>query len=134
MKAIRGGEFIKLFKFSSTKCFNPKLFYYRYSSIVQNLIKFPAVFKLNPAIIKRTQAFWNLDNGRWETAIDELISPLSHEKRIKSWQREFLLTALLKQNANNLALRALRSPGNAISPMLEIKTLLANNLVAEALR
>lgn len=30
---------------------------------MQNLIKFPSVFKLNSAIIKRTQAFWFLDHG-----------------------------------------------------------------------
>ena len=105
-----------------------------YSSIVRNLIKFPAVFKMNPAMIKRTQAFWNLDNGNLETAVEELISPLSHDKHIPLWQRELLITVLLKQNGSSLALRSLRCPGNQISPELEVFTLLANNLISEALK
>ena len=105
-----------------------------YSSIVRNLIKFPAVFKMNPALIKRTQAFWNLDNGHLDTAVEELISPLSHDKHLPLWQRELLIGALLKQNANSLALRALRCPGNQISSDLEMMTLLSNNLLSEALK
>lgn len=105
-----------------------------YSNIVRNLIKFPTVFKMNPAIIKRTQAFWNLDNDRLETAVEELISPLSHDRYLPQWQRELLIGALLKLNAYSLALRALRCPGNPISPDLEVATLLANNLVSEALK
>lgn len=104
-----------------------------YSSIVGNLIKFPAVFKMDPAIIKRTQAFWNLDNGKLETAVEELISPLSHDKHIPLWQRELLIRTLLKQKETSLALRALRCPGNQISPELEMITLLDNNLLSEAL-
>lgn len=105
-----------------------------YSNIVRNLIKFPAVFKINPSVIKRTQAFWNLDNGQLETAVEELISPLSHDRYLPKWQRELLIGALLKQNAHSLALRALRCPGNPISSELEVSTLLANNLISEALK
>lgn len=105
-----------------------------YSSIVRNLIKFPAVFKINPAVIKRTQAFWNLDNGQLDTAVEELISPLLHDRYLPQWQRELFIGALLKQNANSLALRVLRCPGNPISSDLEVTTLLANNLISEALK
>jgi hypothetical protein len=105
-----------------------------YSSIVRNLIKFPAVFKMDPAVIKRTQAFWNLDNGKLDTAVEELISPLSHDKHIPLWQRELLIRTLLKNKENSLALRALRCPGNQISPELEMITLLDNNLLSEALK
>lgn len=35
----------------------------RYKPIITHLIKFPAVFKLSPSIIKITQAFWQLDHG-----------------------------------------------------------------------
>lgn len=38
----------------------------RHCQIVQNLIKFPAVFKLNPTSIKTAQAFWNLDHKEYE--------------------------------------------------------------------
>lgn len=105
-----------------------------YSSIVRNLIKFPAVFKMDPAIIKRTQAFWNLDNGKLEAAVEELISPLSHDKHIPMWQRELLIQVLLRHKEYSLALRALRCPGNQISPELEMSTLLDNHLLSEALR
>lgn len=38
----------------------------RYSGAIKNLIKFPAVFKMDPGLIKITQAFWNLDHGEFE--------------------------------------------------------------------
>lgn len=40
----------------------------RYYRVVQNLIKFPAVFKLNPYLIKTAQAFWNLDHKEFEVS------------------------------------------------------------------
>lgn len=65
-------------------------------------------------------------------AIEDLISPLSQDRQLASWQQELLIESLLVQEAPHLALHALRAPGPAIQPLLEIKTLLANNLVAEA--
>ncbi|XP_058821287.1 protein ELYS [Topomyia yanbarensis] len=106
----------------------------RYGAIVQNLIKFPAVFKLNSALIKRTQAFWLLDHGNINGAIEELLSPMSQTEQYPHWQREFLITALLRYDAPHLALRALRTPGMPISPFLELKTLLENNLISEAFK
>lgn len=38
----------------------------RYVGVVQNLIKFPAVFKVNSTLIRTTQAFWNLDHKEYE--------------------------------------------------------------------
>lgn len=104
-----------------------------YSSIVKNLIKFPTVFKINPAIIKQTQAYWNLDNGSLDVAVDELISPLSNDKELPRWKRELLICVLLKQNASDVALKVLKSPGVPISTALELNTLLANELFSEAL-
>lgn len=40
----------------------------RYASVIKNLIKFPAVFKMDPGVIKITQAFWNLDHGEFEVS------------------------------------------------------------------
>lgn len=48
------------------------------------------------------------------------------------WQRELLIGALILHDVPHLALRALHAPGSPISPSLEIRTLLANNLVADA--
>lgn len=42
-----------------------------YFNVVQNLIKFPAVFKLNSSLIKTTQAFWNLDHNEYEVSCDK---------------------------------------------------------------
>lgn len=61
-----------------------------------------------------------------------MISPLSQDHHIFKWQHELLIESLLVQDAPHLALRALRAPRPPISPQLEIKTLLVNNLVAEA--
>lgn len=49
------------------------VFTFRYEGIVQKLIKFPAVFKLNPALIKTTQAFWNLDHGHFEVKLIKFL-------------------------------------------------------------
>uniref|UniRef100_A0A8D8J7H9 Protein ELYS homolog n=1 Tax=Culex pipiens TaxID=7175 RepID=A0A8D8J7H9_CULPI len=106
----------------------------RYGGIVQNLIKFPTVFKLNSAIIKRTQAFWFLDHGNIDCAIEELLSPISQSEQFPAWQREFLIAALLRYDSPHLALRVLRAPGMPISPFLELKSLLENNLISEAFK
>jgi hypothetical protein len=34
----------------------------RYKPVITYLIKFPAVFKVSPSVIKITQAFWQLDH------------------------------------------------------------------------
>lgn len=121
---------------------------------MQNLIKFPAVFKMDPATIKVTQSFWYLDHGdldvsnlfqskKWftllpssyfQTSIEELISPLSQSHNLKQWQRDFLITNLLKQDAPHLALRILKAPGVPVEASLELKTLLSNDLVSEAFK
>lgn len=57
---------------------------------------------------------------------------MSQDRQLAHWQQEILIESLLVQDAPHLALRALRAPGPPIAPLLEIRTLLANNLVAEA--
>ncbi|XP_055317176.1 protein ELYS homolog [Sitodiplosis mosellana] len=101
-------------------------------NVVQNLIKFPAVFNLNSSLIKTTQAFWNLDHNEYEIALKELISPLTSDRLISQWQQELLVNTLLIRDMPNLALQAIRAPGPSINTPLRIKTLLANNLITEA--
>ncbi|KAG4065759.1 hypothetical protein HA402_012437 [Bradysia odoriphaga] len=121
-----------------------------YDGVIKNLIKFPAVFKMDPGLIKVTQAFWNLDHGEYEVrqftlhesraqqelffqlAVDEIISPLAQDQNMSVWQRELLIGALILNDRPHLALRALHAPGSPISTLLEIRTLLANDLVADA--
>lgn len=40
----------------------------RFLQVARNLIKFPAVFQMDPAVIKITQAFWYLDHGELEVS------------------------------------------------------------------
>lgn len=103
-----------------------------YSNIVKNLIKFPTVFNINSAVIKQTQAYWHLDNGNFNMAVDEAISPLANERIIPQWMRELMLCVLLKYEAFSLALKVLRCPGTTIRPVLELAVLLYNNLYNEA--
>lgn len=103
-----------------------------YGKIVKNLIKFPTVFNVDSSTIKRTEAYWNLDNGHFDTAVDEVISPLSNGRFLPPWKQELLLCVLLKNNANALALKALRQLPNKVFPALEIAVLLANDLICEA--
>lgn len=67
-----------------------------------------------------------------QTAIDELISPLTNDQFISTWQQELLVHTLLVEKQPRLALRALRAPGPPIGTVLEVKTLLANDLITEA--
>lgn len=68
----------------------------------------------------------------FQLAIDEIISPLAQDQNMSMWQRELLIGALILNDVPHLALRALNAPGSPISPSLEIRTLLANDLVADA--
>lgn len=51
---------------------------------------------------------------------------------MRQWQQELLISSLLLRDMPHLALRALRAPGPQITPQLEMKTLLANDLVIAA--
>lgn len=68
----------------------------------------------------------------FQLAIEEIISPLAQDQNMSIWQRELLIGALILNDVPHLALRALHAPGAPISPSLEIRTLLANDLVADA--
>ncbi|XP_059621144.1 protein ELYS homolog [Phlebotomus argentipes] len=104
----------------------------KYAGIIRNLIKFPAVFKMNTSTIKITQAFWKLDHGDLEGALEDLVSPLGQGTYLSQWQRELLIECLLVQDNLCLALRALQAPGPPISPLLEMRTLLSNKMVCDA--
>lgn len=67
-----------------------------------------------------------------QIALEDIISPLSQDHHIKQWQRELLIETLIVKNVSRLALRALRAPGPPITPTLEIRTLLVNDLITEA--
>lgn len=103
-----------------------------YSGIVQNFIKFPAVFNLSASLIKTIQAFWNLDHGQFKVAVDEVISPFFGTSNLQQYQLELLIESLLAQSETKLALRTLQIKKIQISTILELKVYLANDMIAEA--
>ncbi|XP_055381078.1 uncharacterized protein LOC129611791 [Condylostylus longicornis] len=103
-----------------------------YAGLVQNLIKFPAVFKLNASLIKTVQAFWNLDHGKFEVALEEILCPFLHERKLEQWEQELLIESLLIQKRPSSALRALQAKSAPVNSILELKVYMANNLVSEA--
>ncbi|XP_055842207.1 uncharacterized protein LOC129909201 [Episyrphus balteatus] len=104
----------------------------RYEPIVQNFIKFPSVFKLSASLIKQIQAFWNLDHCHFQAAVDEFISPFNKDHVCPQWQIELFIASLLDQIESNLALRVLEAKSLPISPLLQLNTYLANDLISEA--
>lgn len=76
----------------------------QYKPIITHLIKFPAVFKLSPSVIKITQAFWQLDHGDFSTAMTQLLDPSVNNEDLKPWHHRIVLKALLLQGQHQHAL------------------------------
>uniref|UniRef100_W8ARA9 Protein ELYS n=3 Tax=Ceratitis capitata TaxID=7213 RepID=W8ARA9_CERCA len=103
-----------------------------HKGIVESFVKFPSVFKLTATLIKTVQSFWNLDHGLFQPAVEEFISPFNNNQTYNQWMLEVLVESLLTQNAADYALRILEARPTLISPILKLKTLLANELTSEA--
>ncbi|XP_039961568.1 protein ELYS homolog [Bactrocera tryoni] len=103
-----------------------------HKEIVESFVKFPSVFKLTATLIKTVQSLWNLDHGLFQPAVDEFISPFNNNQTYSQWMLELLIESLLTQNAAHFALRILEARPTLISPVLKLKTLLANELISEA--
>lgn len=108
----------------------------KYSPVITYLIKFPAVFKVTPSIIKITQAFWQLDHGDHNTAIEQLLDPFVLKEDLQPWHHNIAMRSLLVQNQHKAALRymQIRRP-----PMTDDKSIftaislyITNNMVTEA--
>ncbi|KAL3282176.1 hypothetical protein HHI36_005370 [Cryptolaemus montrouzieri] len=76
----------------------------KYPSVITHLMKFPAVFKVSPSLIKITQAFWQLDHGDFSTAMEQLLDPLVNKDDLKDWHHKVALKSLLVQEQYNSAL------------------------------
>lgn len=107
-----------------------------YSPVITHLIKFPAVFKLSPSIIKITQAFWQLDHGDFSTAMSQLLDPLVNNEDLHPWHHRVAVKSLLAQGQHQHALlyHQVRKP-----PMLDLQDLcititllIVNDLLQEA--
>ncbi|CAH1107347.1 unnamed protein product, partial [Psylliodes chrysocephalus] len=108
----------------------------RYSSVVTHLIKFPAVFKVSPSLIKITQAFWQLDHGDFTTAMDQLIDPFVLGEDLQSWHHTIAMRSLLINKQPNFALLYMKIRKPPISDEKDVLTaislLIANKMLDEA--
>lgn len=96
-------------------------------SLVQNLYKFPTAFKMPKDVIKLIESFWHLDHNNFEEAVVDLKAA-----SMTKWQLELMVECLFLHQCAQLSLRALRMPGPSISPVIEMRVLLGNNLISEA--
>ena len=108
----------------------------KWNHLVNKLIKFPAAFSVPPSMIKLTQAFWLLDHGLFDEALEMLLDPLIHGNDILLWQHRAILVAFLVQNQPKLALKysKIRQPPqkDMFDVQLNVAILLANGMVHEA--
>ncbi|CAH2017316.1 unnamed protein product [Acanthoscelides obtectus] len=108
----------------------------RYSGVITHLIKFPAVFKVPPSLIKITQAFWQLDHGDFASAMELMLDPQISNNDLQPWQHNVAMRALLLQEQNNLALfymQVRKPPINSEKDILTaISLFVANNMLDEA--
>lgn len=96
-------------------------------ALVQNLYKFPTAFKMGKDMIKLIESFWHLDHNNFEEAVVDLKA-----SSMTKWQLELMVECLFLHQWPHLSLRALQMPGPSISPVIEMRVLLGNNLISEA--
>ncbi|CAH0556685.1 unnamed protein product [Brassicogethes aeneus] len=108
----------------------------RYDPVITHLIKFPAVFKVSPSLIKITQAFWQLDHGDYTTAMEQLLDPFVLGDDLQNWHHACALNTLLLQNQHHYALlyMQVRKPPilNEKDVVTAISLFIANNMLDEA--
>lgn len=75
---------------------------------VDQLIKYPAAFKLSPSLIKITQAFWLLDHEDYQAFMDIITGQLVSDSDVKDWHHRLIIRTLLKNSQNKLALTYLK--------------------------
>ncbi|XP_043475688.1 protein ELYS isoform X2 [Leptopilina heterotoma] len=72
------------------------------------LVKYPAAFKLSPSLIKLVQAFWLLDHEDYQGFLDIIIGQSILESDIKDWHHQLVIKNLMHDNQHKLALIYLR--------------------------
>ncbi|KAF7992500.1 hypothetical protein HCN44_004844 [Aphidius gifuensis] len=75
---------------------------------VDQLIKYPAAFKLSPSLIKIIQAFWLLDHQDYQGFMDIITGQLVSDSDVKDWHHRLIIRTLLKNSQNKLALTYLK--------------------------
>ncbi|XP_072402062.1 uncharacterized protein Elys isoform X1 [Diabrotica undecimpunctata] len=107
-----------------------------YSSVVTHLIKFPAVFKVSPSVIKITQAFWQLDHGDFTTAMEQLLDPFVLGEDLQPWHHNIAMRSLLLHKQPNFALLYMQIRKPPITDEHDVLTaislFIANNMLDEA--
>lgn len=93
-----------------------------YCPRVDQLIKYPAAFKLSPSVIKLTQAFWALDDQDYQGFLDMMTGQLVADSDIKDWHHKFAIQTLLRHNQHKLALTYLKIRKPPLSSIQEQST------------
>jgi hypothetical protein len=108
----------------------------RYKPVITYLIKFPAVFKVSPSVIKITQAFWQLDHCDYNTAMGLLLDPLISSKDLTHWHHKVALRSLMLQKQHNFALLYLQVRKPVLTDdddvLTRISLYVSNNMLDEA--
>ena len=92
---------------------------------IDQLIKYPAAFKLSPSLIKLTQAFWLLDHEDYQGFLDMMTGQLVSDSDFKDWHHKLVVKTLLHDNQHKLALMYLRVRKPPLSTIDEQGTIIS---------
>ncbi|XP_068084349.1 protein ELYS [Anabrus simplex] len=76
----------------------------RYRDAIDYFIKFPSAMCMSPSNIKIIQAFYLLDQGNFEEALDMILDPLVSSTEVQPWQHTYMVRALMSQRQHTKAL------------------------------
>ncbi|XP_031829244.1 AT hook containing transcription factor 1 homolog [Nomia melanderi] len=91
---------------------------------VDQLVKYLSSFKMNPSIVKLTQAFWLLDHEDYNGFLDMMNGQLIFDSDVKDWHHKLVLRTLIRNNQHKLALMYLRIRKPPLSSVQDQSTLI----------
>ncbi|XP_011303168.1 protein ELYS [Fopius arisanus] len=92
---------------------------------VDQLVKYPAAFKLSPSLIKLTQALWLLDHEDYQGFLEIMTGQLVCDSDVKDWHHKLVIRTLIKSGQNKLALIYLRVRKPPLSSLEEQGTVIS---------
>ncbi|XP_015116952.1 protein ELYS isoform X2 [Diachasma alloeum] len=92
---------------------------------VDQLVKYPAAFKLSPSLIKLTQALWLLDHEDYHGFLEIMTGQLVCDSDVKDWHHKLVIRTLIRSAQNKLALIYLRVRKPPLSSLDEQGTVIS---------
>ncbi|XP_063989383.1 protein ELYS isoform X2 [Diachasmimorpha longicaudata] len=92
---------------------------------VDQLVKYPAAFKLSPSLIKLTQALWLLDHEDYHGFLEIMTGQLVCDSDVKDWHHKLVIRTLIRSCQNKLALIYLRIRKPPLSSLDEQGTVIS---------